>query len=103
LYTTVVHNRAQNSADDFSLCPPDNHHSSDDVYWREGGGSSHKDTNIPYLGNQAMDVVDGVIILHGARKASTTNILSNHLSQSPGDCSEYHKDSPATTWSNWAS
>jgi len=36
LYTTVVHNTAQNSSDNFPSYPPDNHHCSDDVYWRGG-------------------------------------------------------------------
>jgi len=31
LYTTVVHNTAQNSSDYFRSYPPDNHHISDDV------------------------------------------------------------------------
>jgi len=31
LSTTVVHNTAQNSSDNFLSYPPDNHHSSDDV------------------------------------------------------------------------
>jgi len=34
LCTTVVHNTAQNSSDNFPSYPPDNHHCSDDVYWR---------------------------------------------------------------------
>jgi len=34
LCTTVIHNTAQNSSDDFLSYPPDNHHSSDDVYYR---------------------------------------------------------------------
>jgi len=37
LCTTVIHNTAQNSSDNFPSYPPDNHHSSDDVYWRGGG------------------------------------------------------------------
>jgi len=36
LCTTVVHNTAHNSSDNFPSYPPDNHHSSDDVYWRGG-------------------------------------------------------------------
>jgi len=36
LYTTVVHNTAQNSSDNFPSCPPDSHHSSDGVYGRGG-------------------------------------------------------------------
>jgi len=36
LCTTVIHNTAQNSSDNFLTYPPDNHHSSDDVYWRGG-------------------------------------------------------------------
>ena len=39
LCTTVVHNTAQNSSDNFPSYSIDNYHSSDDVYWR-GGGSS---------------------------------------------------------------
>ena len=34
--TTVVHNTAQNSSDNFPSYAPDNHHSSDDVYWMGG-------------------------------------------------------------------
>ena len=34
LCTTVVHNTAQNSSDNFPSYRPDNHHCSDDVYWR---------------------------------------------------------------------
>ena len=37
LCTTVVHNTAQNSYDDFPSYPPDSHHSSDDVYWKAAG------------------------------------------------------------------
>ena len=33
LCTTVIHNTAQNSSDNFLSYPPDNHHCSDDVYW----------------------------------------------------------------------
>jgi len=36
LCTTVIHNTAQNSSDNFLSYPPDNHHSSDDVYWKQG-------------------------------------------------------------------
>jgi len=36
LCTTLVHNTAQNSSDNFPSDPPDNHRSSDDVYWRGG-------------------------------------------------------------------
>jgi len=36
LCTTVVHNTAQNSSDNFPSYPQGNHHSSDDVYWRGG-------------------------------------------------------------------
>ena len=34
--TTVVHNTAQNSPDNFPFYPADNRHCSHDVYWREG-------------------------------------------------------------------
>jgi len=34
LCTTVVHNTAQKSSDNFPSYPPDNHHISDDVYWK---------------------------------------------------------------------
>jgi len=34
LCTTVVHNTAQDSSDNFPSCPPGNHHSLDDVHWR---------------------------------------------------------------------
>jgi len=37
LCTTVIHNTAQNSSDNFPFYPPDNYHCLDDVYWREGG------------------------------------------------------------------
>ena len=37
LCTTVVHNTAQNSSDNFLSYPPENHHSSHDIYWRGGG------------------------------------------------------------------
>ena len=37
LCTTVAHNIAQNTPDNFLSYPPDNHHCSDDVYLREGG------------------------------------------------------------------
>jgi len=37
LCTTVVHNTAQNSSDNFPSCSPDNAHYSDDIYWRGGG------------------------------------------------------------------
>ena len=36
LCTTVVHNTAHNSSDNFPSYPSDNHHSLDAVYWREG-------------------------------------------------------------------
>jgi len=36
LCTTVVHNTPQDSSDNFSSYPPDNHHSSDNVYWKGG-------------------------------------------------------------------
>lgn len=36
LCTTVVHNTAQNSSDNFPSHPPQNHHSSNDVKWRGG-------------------------------------------------------------------
>ena len=35
LCTTVIHNTAQNSSDNFPSYPPDNHHCSDAVHWRE--------------------------------------------------------------------
>ena len=37
LCTTVVHNTAQNSSDNFPSYLPDNHHISNDVYWKGGG------------------------------------------------------------------
>jgi len=37
LCTIVVHNTAQNRADNFPSYPPNNHHCSDDVYLREVG------------------------------------------------------------------
>jgi len=37
LCTTVIHNTAQNSSDNFPSYPPDNHHSSNDVYWKGRG------------------------------------------------------------------
>ena len=37
LCTIVMHNIAQNRADNFTSYPPDNRHCSDDVYLREGG------------------------------------------------------------------
>ena len=37
LWSTVVHNTAQNSSDNFPSYPPDNHHCSDHVYCRGGG------------------------------------------------------------------
>jgi len=40
LCTTVIHNTAENSSDDFPSYPPDNHHSLDDVYWRGEGPKS---------------------------------------------------------------
>jgi len=45
LCTTVVHNTAKNSSDNFLSYTPDmtdSHHSSDDVYWREGGTKAAK-------------------------------------------------------------
>jgi len=39
LCTIVVHNIAQNRADNYPSYPPDNQHCSDDVYLREGGPS----------------------------------------------------------------
>jgi len=41
LCTTVIHNTAQNSSDNYPSYPPDNHHCSDNVYWSEGGGHQH--------------------------------------------------------------
>jgi len=32
-----VYNTEQNSSDNFSSYPPQNHQSTDDVYWRTGG------------------------------------------------------------------
>ena len=40
LCTTVIHNTAENSSDDFPSYPPDNHHNLDDVYWRGEGPKS---------------------------------------------------------------
>ena len=40
LCTTVIHNTAQNSYDNISSYPPDNHHCSDVVYGREGLNTS---------------------------------------------------------------
>jgi len=37
LHTTVVHNTAQNSSDNFSSYHADSHRSSDDVCWRGRG------------------------------------------------------------------
>jgi len=39
LHTTVIHNTAQNSSDNFPSYPTDNHHSSDNDYWKAEGGS----------------------------------------------------------------
>jgi len=41
LCTIVVHNIAQNRADNFPSYPPDNHHCSDDVYLREAFNEVH--------------------------------------------------------------
>jgi len=42
LCTTVAHNTAQNSSDNFPSYPPDNHHSSDEVYWRGGAAMGNR-------------------------------------------------------------
>ena len=49
--TPVVHNTAQNSSDNSSSYPPDNHRSSDDAYWR-GAGKTGDDEVHNSLANQ---------------------------------------------------
>ena len=44
LYTTVIHNTAQNSSDNLASYRPDNYHSLDDVYLR-GRAHSPKQTD----------------------------------------------------------
>jgi len=39
LHTTVIHNMAQNSSDNFPSYPTDNQHSSDNVYLKAEGSS----------------------------------------------------------------
>jgi len=46
LCTTVVHNIALNSSDNFYSYPPDNHQSSNDVYWRGGDKYLHELINV---------------------------------------------------------
>ena len=43
LCTTVVHNTAKNSSDNFPSYPPDNHHSLDHVYRSGGGWKAERD------------------------------------------------------------
>jgi len=54
LYTTVVHNTAQNSSGNFHSHPSDNHHNSDDVYWR--GGVSLDTTAPPPVKNPCWNI-----------------------------------------------
>ena len=46
LCTTVVNNKAHNSADNRPFYPADNHYSSHDVYWREGEPQPEKITHL---------------------------------------------------------
>jgi len=52
LCTIVAYNIPQNTPDNFSSYPPDNHHCSDDVYLREGDDDDDDDDNSWYRGNR---------------------------------------------------
>jgi len=72
LCTTVVHNTAQNSSDNFPSCSPDNAHYSDDIYWRGGGWTP--------------ELEDWLLPLHSVSDANTnqlTNININAKNAAP--------------------
>ena len=68
--TTVIYNTAQNSSDNLSSYPPDNHHCSDAVYW------ICEDSNVSDLASQKIIDISARAAKPSSKKVSKTYLAS---------------------------
>jgi len=87
LCTTVVHNTAQNSSDNFASYPPDKHVSSDDAYWREWGtatGMTDLMLRVPSnvqknTGPHVFDMLSYLVVVTRHAPADLSQVDSQHF------------------------